>query len=101
MAGPTLILAGDIGGTKTHLALYSVREKKLVAESQATFPSQQHRGLEPLLKEFLAGQKRSISRACFGIAGPVVAGTVKTPNLPWIVEADEIAEPLKLDSISL
>ena len=89
MAGNNLILAGDIGGTKTHLALFSLQGEKLQAEIKKTFPSKQYPGLEPVVEEFLADQRASISCACFGIAGPVVEGQVKTPNLPWVVNARE------------
>ena len=101
MAGNNLILAGDIGGTKTHLALFSQQGEKLQAEIKKTFPSKQYPGLEPVVEEFLADQQASIGRACFGIAGPVVEGQVKTPNLPWVVNAAKIAQTCKLSSVAL
>jgi len=101
VAGNYLILAGDIGGTKTHLALFSLEGGKLKSELKKTFPSKQYRGLEPVVEAFLAGQHVSISRACFGIAGPVVNGQVKTPNLPWVVDSANIAQRFKLDSVAL
>ena len=55
MAGNNLILAGDIGGTKTHLALFSLQGEKLQSEIKKTFPSKQFSGLEPVVEEFLAG----------------------------------------------
>jgi len=101
MARDNLILAGDIGGTKTHLALFSLQGEKLQAEIKKTFPSKQYPGLEPVIEEFIADQQVSISRACFGIAGPVVDGQVKTPNLPWVVDSINIAQRFKLDSVAL
>ena len=101
MAGNNLILAGDIGGTKTHLALFSIEGEKLQAEIKKTFPSKRYSGLEPLVEEFFADQQASIGRACFGIAGPVVEGQVKTPNLPWVVNAAKIAQTCKLSSVAL
>ena len=101
MAGNNLILAGDIGGTKTHLALFSLEGGKLKSELEKTFPSKQYRGLEPVVEAFLAGQQVSIGRACFGIAGTVVDGQVKTPNLPWVVDSANIAQRFKLDSVAL
>ena len=99
--GKDLILAGDIGGTKTHLALFSVREGKLQSELKKTFPSKQYPGLEAVVEEFLASPHDSIGGACFGVAGPVVNGTIKTPNLPWIVEVAKIGAILKLHSVAL
>jgi len=95
-----LVLAGDIGGTKTNLAVFSLHGEKLHAESQASFPSQRYSGLTPILKEFF-GNQLTIEAACFGIAGPVVDGSVKTTNLPWIVDTEELRRTLKLDAVNL
>jgi glucokinase len=101
MARRNLVLAGDIGGTKTNLGLYSVHGDKLRAESTQTFPSKSYSGLVPVLQEFLASTHHAIDAACFGIAGPVVDGKVKTPNLPWVVDTGESRQALKLDSVTL
>jgi len=101
VADKNLILAGDIGGTKTHLALFSCREGKLRAEARELFPSKKFPGLEPMLEKFLANRKASIEGACFGIAGPVVDGQVKTTNLPWLVDAKKLAATLKFKAVSL
>ncbi len=95
------MLAGDIGGTKTNLALFSVHGEKLRSESFRSFLSKRYSGLEPVLQEFLAVDKHSIDSACFGIAGPVVDGKVKTPNLPWMVDSNGLSHSLKLDSVGL
>ena len=101
MARKELVLAGDIGGTKTNLALYSVHGDKLRSESNRTFPSKNYSGLLPVVQEFLAGTQHAIDAACFGIAGPVVDGKVKTPNLPWVIDAAESRGALKVDSVTL
>jgi glucokinase len=101
MAARNLVLAGDIGGTKTNLALFSVHGEKLRSESFRSFLSKRYSGLEPVLQEFLAVDKHSIDSACFGIAGPVVDGKVKTPNLPWMVDSNGLSHSLKLDSVGL
>jgi len=101
MAARNLVLAGDIGGTNTNLALFSVHGEKLRSESFRSFLSKRYSGLEPVLQEFLAVDKHSIDSACFGIAGPVVDGKVKTPNLPWMVDSNGLSHSLKLDSVGL
>ena len=101
MASRNLVLAGDIGGTKTHLALFSVQDEKLRSETLRTFPSKRYSGLVPVLQEFLAGDGHKVESACFGIAGPVVDGKVKTPNLPWMIDTAELRRSLKLDSVTL
>jgi glucokinase len=101
MSSRNLVLAGDIGGTKTHLALFSAQGEKLRAESLNTFSSKRYSGLVPVLREFLAGDQHKVDAACFGIAGPVVDGKVKTPNLPWMVDSGELRRALKLESVTL
>jgi glucokinase len=101
MADRNLVLAGDIGGTKTNLALFSVHGEKLHAESQHNFPSKRYSGLIPVLQEFLAGGDHAIEAASFGIAGPVVDGKVKTPNLPWMLDTADLRHALKLDAVTL
>jgi glucokinase len=101
MAHRELVLAGDIGGTKTNLALFSVSGEKLHAESLRTFPSKRYSGLIPVLKEFLDGTNRAVEAASFGIAGAVVDGKVKTPNLPWMIDTADVRRVLKLDAVTL
>jgi glucokinase len=101
VADNELILAGDIGGTKTHLALFSVEEEKLQPKLKKMFPSKQYTGLEPVIEEFFAGNKLSISHAAFGVAGPVVDNKVKTTNLPWIIDAGNIAQLFKVGPVAL
>jgi glucokinase len=96
-----MILAGDIGGTKTNLALYSVENDKLVPSVKKSFPSKDHSSLESVLREFLAGSTAPITAACFGVAGPVIGGSSKTPNLPWFLDSRELARYLGLDSVTL
>ena len=101
MAPRNLVLAGDIGGTKTHLALFSVHGEKLRSESLRTFASKRYSGLVPVLQEFITGDGHKVEAACFGIAGPVVDGKVKTPNLPWMIDTAELRRALKLETVSL
>ena len=101
VARQKFILAGDIGGTKTNVALYSLQKGRLRAEAEETFRSKDYSGLEAVLKEFRAEHRQPILRACFGVAGPVLDGTVKTPNLPWMIRARQLAKRLKLKTVAL
>lgn len=96
-----MILAGDIGGTKTNLALYAVDDGKLVSTVKKTFPSKEYPSLEAVLREFMSGVAAPITAASFGVAGPVIGGTSKTPNLPWYLDARELARCLGIDSVAL
>jgi len=101
MPARNLVLAGDIGGTKTNVAVFSIHGEKLRSESSRSFPSKQYSGLAPILKEFLAGANSAIDAACFGIAGPVVEGRVRTTNLPWMIDSNELRRLLKLAPVNL
>ena len=96
-----MILAGDIGGTKTNLGFFDVQEGALRAREQQSFPSRDHVGLEAIVQKFMAGARVQVTAACFGVAGPVVDGQSVTPNLPWIVSAENLARTLNLESVNL
>ena len=96
-----MILAGDIGGTKTNLGLFDASEGALRLLRQQSFPSKEHVGLEAIVSQFMKGEKEPVTAACFGVAGPVLNGQSVTPNLAWIVDADSLAEILNLESTVL
>ena len=96
-----MILAGDIGGTSTRVALFEVEGERLVSRAQTNFPSGKYPGLESILSEFLAANRSPIEAACFGIAGPVRQGRVETPNLTWVVDAHHLAHLLGLEQVTL
>src|SRR5205085_1539350 len=92
----TMILAGDVGGTKTLLALFEQEGARLVKVSEASFPSHEHAGLDEIVRKFVADQGRPIERAAFGVAGPVEHFRVEATNLPWIVDGAVLAGELGL-----
>ncbi len=89
-----MILAGDIGGTSTRLALANVEGGALRLTAEERFPSREHRGLVEIVAKFMAARSAAIESACFGIAGPVRDGRVETPNLPWVIEAASLRAQL-------
>lgn len=96
-----MILAGDIGGTKTNLGLFDIDGSRLTARVLKSFPSKNYPGLESIVAEFMSMANARADAACFGVAGPVVDGRLVTPNLPWVVESRVLAERLELDHIEL
>ncbi len=96
-----MFLAGDIGGTKTNLALFSTEGGKLIAHDKRSFVSRTYSGLEPILGEFMANKGGSVLRACFAAACPVIKGKCETPNLPWSLDARAIGKFLRLESVAL
>jgi glucokinase len=89
-----VILAGDIGGTKTVLALFERGASSRDPARVARFPSREHDSLESMVREFLTGGNENVTHAAFGIAGPVVNARVETTNLPWHVSARTLGEML-------
>lgn len=81
----THVLAGDIGGTKTALAICTVTDGVPVVVREHVFPSQEFAGLEQVIAAFRESGTEEIGAAAFGIAGPVVDDAVVTTNLPWHV----------------
>lgn len=101
----TTILAGDVGGTKTTLALYSQAANVPFAVKQAlrqaTFASADYATFEAIISEFLAGARESIAAASFGVAGPVIAGEAKITNLPWTINAQRLKTELGFARVAL
>ena len=96
-----MLLAGDIGGTKTALGIFSQEKGARAALAEAEVHSADYPSLEIIAKEFLAKTGIGVDRACFGVAGPVLAGRAKITNLPWIVDQSSLAKELKLDAVHL
>jgi glucokinase len=97
-----MILAGDIGGTKTALALYSeAGGLRAGARVEKRFQSGDYDSLETIVEEFLAQTGGSPSNACFGVAGPVIDQKSQITNLPWQVSAEAIAQRFDIRRVSL
>lgn len=87
-----MILAGDIGGTKTLLALF---DGDLHRKWEEIYPSQEFPAFDAIVNGFLAsGPKITIDAACIGVAGPVVEGEARTTNLPWVLDERKLADRL-------
>ena len=95
------VLAGDIGGTKTQLAVFRQTEEPRKPIAEGTFPSGEYSSLELLLNEFLDDVNVLVERASFGVAGPVVGGRASVTNLPWTVDTSMLAKDLQLRSVVL
>jgi glucokinase len=96
-----MLIAGDIGGTKTDVAIFSREAGPHVALAESKVHSADYPSLQVIVKEFLAKVDKPVDSACFAIAGPVIGGRVKTTNLPWVVEHTALAEALNLNPKSV
>ncbi|HEV3269206.1 MAG TPA: glucokinase [Candidatus Rhabdochlamydia sp.] len=96
-----MLLAGDIGGTKVSLALFE-EDKQLRCVEKKTFHSRDFSDFSSLLHHFLTPfSPISISRAGFGIAGPVQNGVCRATNLPWTLSAEELQHQCKIPHVFL
>ncbi len=96
-----MLIVGDIGGTKTRLALVSPQQgpRTLLAEQEyhsAGFP-----GLQPIVEKFQAATGGKAVAACFDVAGPVIDGRAHLTNLPWQLEENALAQALNLKRVNL
>jgi glucokinase len=101
-----VILAGDVGGTKCNLALFAEKNGKLEFVFRERFASKEFAKFDLIIREFtrraaahLGGDK--IRAAGFGVAGPVINNRIHATNLPWIVDADTLAEEVGVKSVVL
>src|SRR5262245_46256041 len=96
-----MILAGDIGGTNTRLAFFAIEEQHLQLVTGETFPSRAYSGLAEILTTFMSRHQGPVVHAGFGIAGPVKHGRCEATNLPWVVDARQLASQLRIASVTL
>jgi glucokinase len=96
-----MLLIGDIGGTKTDLAIIPL-QGEVEPEVEATFKSADFPSLEKVVERFLISTKLPITRAVFGVAGPVVDGKVETTNLPWAcISEKNLRKTFNLNAVKL
>lgn len=103
-----MILAGDVGGTKIHLALYCFVNGKLSPVRDEKFPAAEFACLDDVVKAFLSPEKSGqpdvrdqIIASCFGVPGPVRDGRLKLTNLPWTLDARDLQRTLGIHHIFL
>lgn len=97
-----MILAGDIGGTKTNLALYTVAQEGCALVAQAQFPSRDYATFDGVIEAFRASFGDAvIDAACFGVAGAVIEGRCRATNLPWEMAETDLARLLSSSRVRL
>lgn len=92
-----MLLAGDIGGTKTLLGIFSAAPERPQPVEVGEFVTLDYDGLEPMVREFLGAQgmdARRVEAACFGVAGAVTEQVARLTNVPWLVDALQLKEEL-------
>ncbi|MFY9853913.1 MAG: glucokinase [Terracidiphilus sp.] len=94
-----MILAGDVGGTKVHLALYDFIDGKPKASRDERYAAKDYSGVEEIVKEFLGAQ--TVTAACLGVPGPVRDGRLRLTNLPWTLDSRELSASLGVNHVFL
>ena len=96
-----MILSGEIGATRTRLAAFDTEGNNLKRVAETAYKSQEQGGLPEIIKAFIRTEGIPVHSACFGVAGPVKRGRSKISNLPWTIDARELAGQLKLNTVGL
>ena len=100
-ADAPLVLAGDVGGTKTVLGLFSAGPTRPRTRVEASFASREAANLESLIEQFLRRHTTAVTAACFGVAGPVTNGECRATNLPWRISEKRIKERFGFSRVRL
>jgi glucokinase len=96
-----MILAGDIGATHTRLAGFNSDGNKLELVVERVYETQKHGSLAEIIGEFIRTEGVPVTRACFGVAGPVRGGISRPSNFPWVIDSRALAVQLKLSAVGL
>jgi glucokinase len=96
-----MILSGEIGATRTRLAAFETEGNSLKRVVEKLYMSQEHNGLSGIITDFIRTEGIPVHSACFGVAGPVKRCQSKISNLPWTIDARELAKQLKLNTVGL
>lgn len=98
-----MILAGDIGGTKTLLGLFDPVPARPRAATVQSFATLEYPDLPSMVGEFLrhASGGADVDRACFGVAGPVIGDSAQLTNVPWRVDAPRVARAFSISRVRL
>jgi len=101
---PEMILAGDIGGTKTLLGMFDAGSPRPTPVAVRAFATLEYRDLPSMIDDFLRGEQREQTRfgtACFGVAGPVIEDSAELTNVPWRVDARRVAAAFEIERVGL
>ena len=96
-----MLIAGDIGGTKTDIAVFSTEAGPRAPVIQQRFATADYPSLESLVKDCMHQAKLPVTDACFAVAGPVVDGCSQLTNVPWAIKESNLREALGLRHVRL
>jgi len=95
------VLAGDIGGTQTRIALFDVDKIHLTPLIEKTYSSVAYPNLDTIIEDFISLEKFTAAAACFGVAGPIQQDRCNTTNLPWNIDVQQIGRKIGIRRATL
>jgi len=96
-----IVLAADVGGTKTYLALFQIKDGELILLKEKSYRTKTHKSFVEIVHKFQTANLPHIDGICLGVAGPVTQGKVHGTNFPWEIDIKEIGIELHIRSVSL
>ncbi|WP_299164250.1 glucokinase [uncultured Eudoraea sp.] len=96
-----VILAADIGATKTNLALFEIHKGLLTLIKEKSYHTKNYNAFTEMVRSFHSDKLPIINGICLGVAGPVTRGKVKGTNFPWEIDSEEISRELQVHSVTL
>src|ERR1700722_17931925 len=96
-----MLIAGDVGGTKTLLAVYVPESGARKPLHQAEFHSADYDSLDAVVRAFIGQINIPVETACFDVAGPVIGGQAHLTNLPWVLDEGMMQQALGLQRVML
>ena len=96
-----VILAADIGATKTNLALFEIHKGLLTLIKEKSYHTKNYNAFTEMVRSFHSDKLPVINGICLGVAGPVTRGKVKGTNFPWEIDSEEISRELQVHSVTL
>ena len=95
-----IILAGDVGGTKTELAIFDSAEPN-VAKFEMRFLNREQQNFEAMLKHFVQLSNHTVEQVCLAVAGTIINGRCAMPNIDWVLDEQEIKTILTVKNVNL
>jgi glucokinase len=96
-----VVLAADVGGTKTYLALFQIKDGDLILLKEKSYPTKAHKSFVEIVQKFHSTKLPAIDVICLGVAGPITKERVHGTNFPWEIDSNTIRRELHVRSVSL
>lgn len=97
----TRVLAGDVGGTNTRLAVCDVNDGRVLRVAEDVQASSHYKNFKDIVREFIVSYSAEVRAVCLGLPGPVRGRRVQLTNLPWAIDADELERDLGLPTVTI